>query len=434
MKTWIIIFTAFAAIFTASAQYSVSGGSGIPLMADNRNGVEVWLLFGMAGASISFTSDNEGQHEWFRYRTNAAEAVPVASQQSGNTSTVVDVEEGWAYFVGSPETLYRYIYLIDYSLRLPKFYSISAQQSDNSCQYLNLEADVEAEPIYWVAPSGARNQLSRTFTLRYDNLRWDEDAKQFAPISETVEINDFVAEIPLDNRPLCDTRFTLSGDAFAAYFGLADSVSADYAAIAVEAHATATTDKVGAENESHDQGDNLGGSAPVEYVFTAIANEPIAAFYVWKVVETTAEGLQNTLVRYTDKTLRYNFDRSGTFRVSLEVMDSRSACVDTSVVFNVITGETFVRIPNAFSPGSSPGVNDEFRISYRSVVAFRASIFNRWGNLLYRWTDPARGWDGRVNGKFVPTGVYYVVVEYTDAQGKKHTASCDVNILREKSE
>jgi gliding motility-associated-like protein len=434
MKQWIIFFIAIATPILAAAQYSVSGGLREPLQAETRNGVEVWLLLGMNSAQISFTSENEGRHEWFRYRTSAAEAEPIASEQSGQTSTVVGVEDGWAYFVASPETLYRYIYIIDYTRYRPQFYSISAVVDEFQCRYLNLEADIEAEPIYWVAPSGARNQLSRTFTLRYDNLRWNDEEHLFDPVVENVEINDFVAEIPLDNRPLCDTRFTLSGDNFADHFGLADSVSTDYAAVAVEAHATAITDKVGAENESHDSGDNLGGSAPVEYVFTAIANEPVAAFYVWKVEEITAEGLQNTLVRYTDKTLRYNFDRSGTFRVSLEVMDSRSACVDTSVVFNVITGETFVRIPNAFSPGSSVGVNDEFRISYRSVVAFRASIFNRWGNLLYRWTDPARGWDGRVNGKFVPTGVYYVVVEYTDARGKKHTDSRDVNILREKAD
>ncbi|MDR0768735.1 MAG: gliding motility-associated C-terminal domain-containing protein, partial [Dysgonamonadaceae bacterium] len=93
---------------------------------------------------------------------------------------------------------------------------------------------------------------------------------------------------------------------------------------------------------------------------------------------------------------------------------------------------TNVIIPNVFSPGSSRGANDELKIQFRSVLSFRASVYNRWGNLLYQWTDPAKGWNGMVNGKYVPTGVYFVVVEYTDSEGKKRKTARDVSILRER--
>ncbi|GHT64770.1 hypothetical protein FACS189451_12510 [Bacteroidia bacterium] len=66
-------------------------------------------------------------------------------------------------------------------------------------------------------------------------------------------------------------------------------------------------------------------------------------------------------------------------------------------------------------------------------MSFRASVYNRWGNLLYQWTDPTKGWNGMVNGKYVPTGAYYVVVEFTDSTGKKRVEKRDVNILRSKN-
>jgi len=114
----------------------------------------------------------------------------------------------------------------------------------------------------------------------------------------------------------------------------------------------------------------------------------------------------------------------------LEVIDRQSVCVDTTHFFDVIIDNTVIKIPNAFSPGSSIGVNDELKISFTSVVTFKASVYNRWGNLLYQWSDRTKGWDGRVNGKFVPTGVYYVIVEYKDSTGRNRTMSRAVNVLR----
>jgi gliding motility-associated-like protein len=201
----------------------------------------------------------------------------------------------------------------------------------------------------------------------------------------------------------------------------------------VEAHGFANTDREYADNEIHKANEALGGSAPVEYTFTAYANEPVAAFYIWKIQKRDLNtGAMTDIIRYTDKTARFNFDQEGAYIAQLEVFDSKSLCVDTSQVFNISIGKTYIKIPNAFSPGSSIGINDEFKIAYTSITSFKASVYNRWGNLLFQWTDPSKGWDGRVNGKFVPTGTYYVIVEYTDSEGKKRTDSSDINILREK--
>lgn len=51
-------------------------------------------------------------------------------------------------------------------------------------------------------------------------------------------------------------------------------------------------------------------------------------------------------------------------------------------------------IPNIFSPNRD-GVNDIFAISVNCpLVEFEAEIYDRWGTVLYRSTDPNRIWNG----------------------------------------
>ena len=433
-----ILFLILMNLFSSlAAQYSVSGGNGIPLQAEDNTPyrLKVFLLNGLSGVQISFTSSNAGTHQWYRYKDNANNAVPVSSTQNGNTSTITDVQDGYGYFVGLPtEALPNYVWIIDYSRYVPHFFSLQTSEEADKCTNLKILADVEAEPLTYYLPTGAPATLTRTYHLQYNTQAWTDGAKQFTPKTVNMELHGLISEIVVP-APLADTNFTLTGDQFAENFGMQQTIrSNDYKAIAVEAHGVVETTKEHAANELHNSSDILGGSAPIEYTFTAYANEPVAAFYIWKVIQQDSiTGALTTLVRYTDKVLRYNFERDGNYFVNLEVSDGQSICVDTTQTFNVMIESTVIKIPNAFSPGSSIGVNDELRVSFSSVITFKASVYNRWGNLLFQWNDPAKGWDGRVNGKFVPTGAYYVIVEYKDSSGKTRTMSRAVNVLREKN-
>ena len=75
-------------------------------------------------------------------------------------------------------------------------------------------------------------------------------------------------------------------------------------------------------------------------------------------------------------------------------------------------------------------VNQPKKSGYQSLVEFHAYIFNRWGQKLYEWTNPADGWDGTYNGKDVKEGVYYVLVKAKGADGRKYNIKRDVNLLR----
>jgi gliding motility-associated-like protein len=424
-----LLFIVSAFLFSPLiAQYEVNGGSGSPYPAGKNGITEIYLLNGTDGAQIKFTSSKSETHQWYRYKESIADAVPVPCIQTGNTSVITDISEGYGYYVEPPVGT-GYIWIVDYSRYVARFSGLRVMEDEYKCERLKLIADADAAPIHYYT-SGRRNTLQRKFLLTYNTLEWRDEEKIFMPKNESLELNEISPEIEVSAPPLTNTTFTLT-DVYADHFGIAQAVtSEEYRAVKVEAHYTAEKDREFGDNEKPNAGME---SAPIGYTFTAYANEPIAAYYIWKVSKyDSITGQYNTIVRYTDRVLRYTFENRGNYEVQLEVDDAQSICAALPDPVKVLIDAHEVLIPNAFTPGSSPGINDELKVKFKSITSFRASIYNRWGNLLYQWTDPAKGWNGMVNGKFVPTGVYFIIVEYTDSEGIRRKAQRDVNILRTK--
>ena len=94
-------------------------------------------------------------------------------------------------------------------------------------------------------------------------------------------------------------------------------------------------------------------------------------------------------------------------------------------------GASDLRIPNAFSPNDD-GINDIWKVGYRSLIDFKCWIFDSKGTQLYQFDDPSGGWDGKYRGKTVKPGVYYYVIQASGADGKKYKKSGDINILNYK--
>jgi len=64
-----------------------------------------------------------------------------------------------------------------------------------------------------------------------------------------------------------------------------------------------------------------------------------------------------------------------------------------------------VYIPNSFTPGNDQ-VNEVFKVYTFGEPDLDASIYNRWGELLYSWTNKDDGWDGRYLNTEVQEGIY----------------------------
>ena len=95
------------------------------------------------------------------------------------------------------------------------------------------------------------------------------------------------------------------------------------------------------------------------------------------------------------------------------------------------TKTSVLLMPNAFSPNGD-GINDIYKPKegYQNIKEFHAYIYNRWGQKLFEWSDPATGWDGTYNGKPVKEGVYFCLVKAKGADGKTYQIKRDVNLLR----
>ncbi|MDE6366663.1 MAG: T9SS type B sorting domain-containing protein, partial [Muribaculaceae bacterium] len=62
-------------------------------------------------------------------------------------------------------------------------------------------------------------------------------------------------------------------------------------------------------------------------------------------------------------------------------------------------------------------------------IEFDCHIFDRNGRKLAHLTDPSQGWDGKINGKTAPSGVYFYVIRALGADGKEYKLSGDINII-----
>ncbi|MDR2968097.1 MAG: gliding motility-associated C-terminal domain-containing protein [Tannerellaceae bacterium] len=416
------------------ARYAVRGGEGTPLKVidDRLNRIEVWLVYGMEGVEISYTSTT-ASHKWYRYTSRIAENEPVGGEiRNGTTSTISNLEEGCGYFVEQESVPTSYcIWLIDYSKYLYDVNSLKAVAGSDPCAYVNLMGDLPVRAMSYNNPAGIPAAVERSFDVSYRTQEWDEANRMFN--SKLVELS--VAD-PYGNNilptPLCDTEFQLKGDAFATHFGKGKTITTDpYQAVKVEAHADTTLIP---DNYPGMTGGDEGLSAPATISFRAIANEPVAAFYLWKIYRSEDEnGADNPLVRYPGEEIEYTFAEAGKYKAVLEVSDRTSVCSDTSVEYEINIAESWIQIPNAFSPGTTPGANDVFRVAYKSITRFRGWIYNRWGVQMFHWTDPSQGWDGKKGGKYVPPGVYFYVIEAEGSDGKKYKRSGDINILRSKT-
>jgi gliding motility-associated-like protein len=83
-------------------------------------------------------------------------------------------------------------------------------------------------------------------------------------------------------------------------------------------------------------------------------------------------------------------------------------------------------IPNAFTPNGD-GNNDVLYVYGNTIQKLTFSVYDQWGELQFRTTNKAAGWDGTYKGHAQPVGVYVYYVEVTLDSGqvvkKKGTAT-----------
>ena len=189
-----------------------------------------------------------------------------------------------------------------------------------------------------------------------------------------------------------------------------------------------------------ESGTSFTGSAPIEVHFYGGVEhaDGWTAHYEWRFYHED-DLTEPYLVRNNEEETTFTFTEAGTHYVMLYATFTQGSDVQeyteeywaTATPLTISASESKLEMPNAFSPNNDKR-NDLYKPKdgYQSIVEFHGYIYNRWGQLLFEWTDPSTGWDGTHNGHPVKEGVYFCLVKARGADGRVFNIRRDVNLLR----
>jgi len=121
--------------------------------------------------------------------------------------------------------------------------------------------------------------------------------------------------------------------------------------------------------------------------------QPIQSGYVNPIYFTWEDGSEN-VIRPTNT--------AGVYTATIS-----NQCYTTSATSTIVLKPCDIEVPNIINLSSTAG-NNLFFVQYNGISEFNCMIFNRWGNLIYEYSDPAGTWDGKTaNGKPVTEGTYF---------------------------
>lgn len=106
-----------------------------------------------------------------------------------------------------------------------------------------------------------------------------------------------------------------------------------------------------------------------------------------------------------------------TYRVMARSAEGCEA--EGSITVNVVTGDPQkgYPVPNSFTPNGD-GRNDCFGVTHWGAVSnFSFTVFNRYGEVVFRTTDVTRCWNGSIKGELQDGGVFVYLIKATTTCG-----------------
>ena len=444
-KRIISLMAAALALLSASGQVVFTGygeHAPIPIIPDkSETGLDmIYVVYNTEGVKMSYTSSTGQPVTWCSYANRDAwyGSTPDTIAVSTTLDEVLD-NTGYIIYDGLDPFYCWVVNYADYELELNDIFI----NDDKPCALITFNIDGQGSPItfYPYKINSVPQVLSRELKLSYQTMKRENGADwEKVDTTETFEsLNNIVID-----PPLCNTSFMLTGDRFLEKWSQEGGVEVleldyyNYSTQAVSCGSIAVQEKHSSNdgNESEDTDDEdvsdgtLGGSAPAHIVFTGFPTEAVV-FRVWEMA--TDPDFENIILQYNQNEVDYTFNDEGTYYMRYRVANSDGSCEKTDDEIYTISldpsslGDETGRLPNVLSLG-----NGVWKVHHKSIIEFHCWIFNRWGNLVYEFTDPDGCWDGKSHGKYVDTGVYYCVVTATGSNGKKYKCRSDITVLNYK--
>ncbi len=344
-----------------------------------------------------------GAVDWYRLPDTIS---PVAS---GVDYLYAEHGEGYMIKLGELREVF---WVFDYdSLRA----DITAVDAIFSCTDTELQLEGTIPQMQYTNLQGKRCTYPRQCRVSYMDAMWSSESEAWVD-SLAQQETDFKQTMVVGASPVA-TDFTIS-DPLAALLELTeDSLRSQlYSPMALKANPLAIVTTRGKEGDPSneverpiDPSELIRRSAPL--IVTFRANALNADYYQWNIYRGSDRILQRNEAQH-----QYTFNEPGNYRAVVGISNSHDCQLD-SVEFLISVSESMLTVPNVFTPNGD-GMNDEFRVVYRSIKEFHCWVYNRWGHKVYEWTDPAKGWDGTIGGKPAAEGAYYYVIRAlgTDAE------------------
>lgn len=108
----------------------------------------------------------------------------------------------------------------------------------------------------------------------------------------------------------------------------------------------------------------------------------------------------------------YNTNEAGIYEVTLS---NGFTCIRDAIE---VQDDCLPRVyaPNAFTPSTTPGLNDEFFVYPNPYVEdFEIKIYSRWGELVYQSNDIDFRWNGIYGGELLKLDTYIYVMRFTSS-------------------
>lgn len=464
-----LLFAGFQiSLNSAELKFNGNNHQVVSIKPEANTGLEqIYVLYDMDGVEISYNSASlTSDVKWCRFSNMGGgfseELTDVVFD--GRVSTISGVSGDMGYIVEENGRNYCF-WIVDYSKHYLHLNSVESVSGD--CDFNKISVRGSGEAIHYYTINGQQRTLSREINVNYSTLQWDENSEQWQKVVINKLYDNFLSDFNISPAAYCNTKFIISGDKFLKSWNLEETIESEtFTANAVACATTAVqegeikdsltqrqsrrrqTENDGLTNnedspnddstgeESDDEKDDLsnilpaensglGGNAPAEINFYGYVTDAVM-HPEWQLSRDSE--FNEVELRFNQQDLNYTFTEEGTFYLRFVVNNADGTCEAVSDIYTVSIGASELLCPNAFSPNGD-GVNDIWKVAYRSLLDFECWIFDRYGTQVFHYTDPSSGWDGIIKGKTAKSGVYYYVIKATGADGKKYKKSGDINII-----
>ncbi|UJP65736.1 T9SS type B sorting domain-containing protein [Mongoliitalea daihaiensis] len=132
----------------------------------------------------------------------------------------------------------------------------------------------------------------------------------------------------------------------------------------------------------------------------------------------------------TEKDPIHIYKQAGVYSVTLRAFDMYGCSATQIHEVLVLKANEWVTIPSAFTPNGD-GLNDFFKPVANGISKFEMSIFNNWGEELFRTSAiESAGWDGTHRGRLLPRGNYMYRISMITLTGEVIQKSGSITLIR----